>query len=31
MITRALAEMSRFAVELGANPMTFLGLQGWGI
>ena len=30
MITRALAEMSRFAVELGANPMTFLGLSGVG-
>lgn len=30
LITRALAEMSRFAVELGANPMTFLGLSGVG-
>jgi glycerol-3-phosphate dehydrogenase (NAD(P)+) len=30
MITRSLAEMSRFAVELGANPMTFLGLSGVG-
>lgn len=30
MLTRALAEMSRFAVELGANPMTFLGLAGVG-
>lgn len=30
LITRALAEMSRFAVELGANPLTFLGLSGVG-
>ncbi len=30
LITRALAEMSRFAVQLGANPMTFLGLAGVG-
>ena len=30
LLTRALAEMSRFAVELGANPMTFLGLAGVG-
>jgi len=30
LITRALAEMSRFAVRLGANPMTFLGLAGVG-
>lgn len=30
IITRALAEMSRFAVRLGANPMTFLGLAGVG-
>ncbi|MFW1666486.1 NAD(P)H-dependent glycerol-3-phosphate dehydrogenase [Acinetobacter ursingii] len=30
IITRALAEMSRFAVELGANPLTFLGLSGVG-
>ncbi|WP_020408170.1 NAD(P)H-dependent glycerol-3-phosphate dehydrogenase [Hahella ganghwensis] len=30
LITRSLAEMSRFAVELGANPMTFLGLAGVG-
>ncbi|WP_458525449.1 NAD(P)H-dependent glycerol-3-phosphate dehydrogenase [Onishia taeanensis] len=30
LMTRALAEMSRFAVELGANPMTFLGLSGVG-
>lgn len=30
LITRALAEMSRFAVSLGANPMTFLGLAGVG-
>lgn len=30
LITRALAEMTRFAVQLGANPMTFLGLSGVG-
>ncbi len=30
IITRALAEMSRFAVKLGANPLTFLGLSGVG-
>lgn len=30
LMTRALAEMSRFAVHLGANPMTFLGLAGVG-
>lgn len=30
LMTRALAEMSRFAVSLGANPMTFLGLSGVG-
>lgn len=30
LITRSLAEMSRFAVQLGANPMTFLGLSGVG-
>lgn len=30
LITRSLAEMSRFAVHLGANPMTFLGLAGVG-
>ena len=30
VLTRALAEMSRFAVELGANPLTFLGLSGVG-
>ncbi|MFB2537836.1 MULTISPECIES: NAD(P)H-dependent glycerol-3-phosphate dehydrogenase [unclassified Acinetobacter] len=30
LITRALAEMSRFAVTLGANPLTFLGLSGVG-
>src|SRR5690606_30264976 len=30
MLTRALAEMSRFAVGLGANPLTFLGLAGVG-
>ena len=30
LMTRALAEMSRFAVEEGANPMTFLGLAGVG-
>ena len=30
ILTRALAEMSRFAVSMGANPMTFLGLAGVG-
>ena len=30
LLTRSLAEMSRFAVELGADPMTFLGLSGVG-
>jgi glycerol-3-phosphate dehydrogenase (NAD(P)+) len=29
-MTRSLAEMSRFAVRLGANPLTFLGLAGVG-
>ena len=29
-MTRSLAEMSRFAVSMGANPMTFLGLAGVG-
>lgn len=30
LVTRSLAEMSRFAVALGANPFTFLGLAGVG-
>ncbi len=30
LLTRALAEMSRFAVSMGANPLTFLGLAGVG-
>jgi glycerol-3-phosphate dehydrogenase (NAD(P)+) len=30
LITRSLAEMSRFAVSLGANPFTILGLAGVG-
>lgn len=30
LITRSLAEMSRFAVAQGADPMTFLGLAGIG-
>ena len=30
LLTRSLAEMSRFAVNMGANPMTFLGLAGVG-
>ena len=30
LITRALAEMSRLAVSMGANPFTFLGLAGVG-
>ncbi len=30
LLTRALAEMSRFAVRMGADPLTFLGLSGVG-
>lgn len=30
VLTRSLAEMSRFAAHLGANPLTFLGLSGVG-
>jgi len=30
LMTRALAEMGRFAHSLGADPMTFLGLAGVG-
>ena len=30
MLTRSLAEMSRFASQLGADPLTFLGLSGVG-
>ncbi len=30
VLTRSLAEMSRFACQLGANPLTFLGLSGVG-
>lgn len=30
LLTRSLAEMSRFAVHKGADPMTFLGLAGVG-
>ncbi|ERL54782.1 Glycerol-3-phosphate dehydrogenase [NAD(P)+] [Psychrobacter aquaticus CMS 56] len=30
ILTCALAEMSRFGVEAGANPLTFLGLSGVG-
>lgn len=30
ILTRSLAEMSRFAVRLGADPLTFLGLAGVG-
>lgn len=30
ILTRALAEMSRFGVQAGANPLTFLGLAGVG-
>ncbi|UTF61007.1 NAD(P)H-dependent glycerol-3-phosphate dehydrogenase [Gilvimarinus sp. DA14] len=30
LLTRSLAEMGRFASEMGANPMTFLGLAGVG-
>ena len=30
LLTRSLAEMSRFAVPMGANPRTFIGLAGVG-
>jgi len=30
ILTRSMAEMSRFAVAKGANPVTFLGLAGMG-
>ncbi len=30
LVTRSLAEMSRFAVSMGADPFTFLGLAGVG-
>jgi glycerol-3-phosphate dehydrogenase (NAD(P)+) len=30
LITRALAEMTRFAVNRGADPLTFMGLAGVG-
>ena len=30
LVTRGLVEMSRFALALGANPLTFLGLSGVG-
>ena len=30
LVTRALAEMSRFAVSMGGNPFTFIGLSGVG-
>lgn len=30
LITRGLAEISRFGLKLGANPMTFAGLAGIG-
>ncbi|MBV1931123.1 MAG: NAD(P)H-dependent glycerol-3-phosphate dehydrogenase [Porticoccaceae bacterium] len=30
LITRSLAEMTRFATRLGADPMTFIGLSGVG-
>lgn len=30
LLTRSLAEMGRFSRELGADPMTFLGLAGVG-
>ncbi|MFT6915954.1 MAG: glycerol-3-phosphate dehydrogenase (NAD(P)+) [Motiliproteus sp.] len=30
LMTRSLAEMSRFAVQMGADPLTFLGLAGVG-
>ncbi len=30
LLTRSLAEMTRFAVSMGAEPLTFLGLAGVG-
>ena len=30
IITRSMTEMSKFAVQKGANPITFLGLAGMG-
>ncbi|MCK5882012.1 MAG: NAD(P)-dependent glycerol-3-phosphate dehydrogenase, partial [Sinobacterium sp.] len=30
LITRSITEMSRFAVKLGADPITFMGLAGVG-
>ena len=30
LLTRSLAEMSRFGASMGANPLTFLGLAGVG-
>lgn len=30
LMTRGLAEITRFGVALGANPMTFMGLSGMG-
>ena len=30
ILTRSMAEMSKFAVAKGANPITFLGLAGMG-
>ena len=30
LITRGLAEMARLGIQLGANPLTFLGLTGVG-
>ena len=30
LMTRGLAEMTRLGAELGANPMTFMGLAGMG-
>jgi len=30
LVTRSLAEMSRYAVQKGADPLTFLGLAGVG-
>lgn len=30
LITRGLAEMQRYAVRMGANPLTFIGLAGVG-
>lgn len=31
LITRGLAEITRLGIALGADPLTFADLEGWGI